>query len=470
MRTLTVTEKVDADRARTAGEQLQVNGAGKQKDASDHIAVARAVRTTIGPEDVLFHQHAFWRFRERGVWAKIEDREIQLAIHGELDQGTVKFSRSTVDSVMDLLRTECYRPEHQFNAGGELINTPSGTITWSADLKSWEQRQHCREDYLTVQIPVAYDPAARCPRFLDFLHQVFAGDKDAADKALVVMEMVGYSLLTSCRFEKFILLIGGGANGKTVLLKVVESLIGSAMVCAVQPSQLDNKFQRAHLAGKLVNLVTEIAEGAEIADAQLKAIVSGELTTAEHKHRPPFDFHPFATCWFATNHMPHSRDFSDAMFRRAIVITFNNKFEGANCDPNLIDKLKIELPGILTLALCAIRGVILRGTFTEVASSITAKREWQLNCDQAAQYFEERLQTVSGGKVGSTVLYQDYRDWATEQGLNRILTQKTLIQRLATRYGVAICRDMSHRYIGGAEFKSNVSHNVVDIRDREGRS
>lgn len=87
-------------------------------------------------------------------------------------------------------------------------------------------------------------------------------------------------------------------------------------VCAVQPSQFENRFQRAHLAGKLANLIPEIAEGAEIADAELKAITSGELMTAEYKFVAPFDFRPFCTCWFGTNHMPHTRDFSEALFRR----------------------------------------------------------------------------------------------------------------------------------------------------------
>ena len=217
---------------------------------------------------------------------------------------------------------------------------------------------------------------------------------------------------------------------------------------------------------KLVNIVTEIAEGAEIADAQLKAIVSGELTTAEHKHRDPFDFHPFATCWFATNHMPHTRDFSEAMFRRAIVIPFNNRFDGPECDPNLIEKLKTELPGILTLALGAVRGVILRGAFTDSASSNAAKREWQLNCDQAAQYFDERCERRPGAQVGSTTLYQDYRDWANEQGVNRVLTQKNLIQRLVNRYGLTTSRTNAGRYVDGAEFRSGVGQNVVNLADR----
>jgi putative DNA primase/helicase len=444
--------------------------------AAEHIEIARAVQSRIGKDDLIFHANNFWRWRPRGVWSRIEDREIQVDIHAVLDAGNYRsaFGRATVDSVVDLLRTECFRPEHVFNAFEDVINTTSGTITWAPDLKDWKQQPHRREDNLTVQVPVPYDPGTRCPKFLDFLQQVFAGDKDGADKALVIMEMIGYSMLTSCRFEKFILLIGGGANGKTVLLKVLESLVGSGMVSAVQPSQLDNRFQRAHLAGKLVNIVTEIAEGAEIADAQLKAIVSGELTTAEHKHRPPFDFHPFVTCWFATNHLPHSRDFSEAMFRRAIVIQFNNRFEGPKCDPNLIDKLKTELPGILTLALGAVRGVILRGSFTEVSSSTVAKREWQLQCDQAAQYFEERLQKAPESRVGSTSLYQDYREWATEQGVNRPLTQRTLIQRLVNRYGVVSERSNQQRYVGGIKLRPgierSIENNIVTFPDREGRS
>ena len=100
-----------------------------------------------------------------------------------------------------------------------------------------------------------------------------------------------------------------------------------------------------------MNLVTEIAEGAEIADAQLKAMVSGERTTAEHKLKPPFDFYPICTCWFGTNHMPHTRDFSEGMFRRAIILPFNRTFTAAEQDKKLKDKLRAELPGILNLGL-----------------------------------------------------------------------------------------------------------------------
>ena len=429
--------------------------------SGEHIDIARAVRRAIGADNVLHMQGAFWVWRERGVWARAEDREIQQAIHAVLDERrSEQFKRSTVDSVLDLLRTECFRPEHRWNLATDSVNTLSGVLEWDKAAERWGLRPHRREDYAITQIPVEYAPEAEAPRFGQFLREIFKAkeatseaSRDALGKEQCLLEFMGATLLTTCRYERFLLLVGGGANGKTVTLKVVESLIGPAMVCAVQPSQLDNRFQRAHLAGKLANIVTEIAEGAEIADAALKAIVSGELTTAEHKHKPPFDFHPFAKCWFATNHMPHSRDFSDALFRRALVLQFNQTFSGKECDPRLDEALRAELPGILNLALEAAAALIRRGTFTEPASSLEAKKDWRLQCDQAAQFFEERLASASGEGMPSRTLYEHYRGWAQAQGVQRVLTQKSLVQRLVTRYALELNRTMTERWVYGIKLQ-----------------
>lgn len=146
-----------------------------------------------------------------------------------------------------------------------------------------------------------YTPETHAPRFELFLKEIFEGDADGEIKAQVLLEMMGYTFLSHCKYEKFIILVGNGANGKSVLLSVLTALIGAAFVSAVTPSQFGNRFQLAHLAGKMANIVTEISEGSDIEDGRLKAIVSGEVITAEHKHKPPFEFRPYATCWFGTN-------------------------------------------------------------------------------------------------------------------------------------------------------------------------
>lgn len=123
-----------------------------------------------------------------------------------------------------------------------------------------------------------------------------------------MLELVAYTLLPHARHEKFVILIGNGANGKSVLA-ILQALCGIENVAAVQPSNFDRAFQRAHLDQKLANIITEIAQGEIIADAELKGITSGEPSTVEHKYGDPFVMYPFATCWFGTNHLPRTKRF-----------------------------------------------------------------------------------------------------------------------------------------------------------------
>lgn len=302
-----------------------------------------------------------------------------------------------------------------------------------------------------TQIPVTYDPAAQAPRFVQFLEEVFAGKEDEFERGTLVCEMLGYTLLSTCDREKFMLLIGPGGNGKSKLLNVVAGLVGRENVTGVQPSQFENRFQRAHLAGKLANIVTEIAEGAEIADAQLKSIVSGELTTAEHKHKPPFDFRPFCTCWFGTNHMPHTRDFSDALFRRAFILTFDRVFKEEEQDPQLDEKLAKELPGILNLALDGIARVIKRGYFTKVNSSEEAKGDWSYRCDQVAQFVKDWCDVGTDKHDTVTNIYAEYLLWASSCGIKKTLSKRGLVDRLCRFPGVSRSRDMNDRMVEGVE-------------------
>ena len=289
------------------------------------------------------------------------------------------------------------------------------------------------------------------------MQEIFEGDTDSEAKAQALLEMIGYSLTSDARYERFALLIGSGANGKSVVMEVIRLLVGRENVTAVQPSQFDNKFQRAHLHLKLVNLVTEIPEGGEIADAELKAIVSGELTTAEHKNQPPFDFRPYATCWFGTNHMPHTRDFSDALFRRALVMPFNRTFKaGKNADPNLKEKLAGELSGVLNLALQAYGEVLKRGSFTDPECCLRAKEEWRLEADQVAQFIGERCEMLPDARIESGNLYFAYKNWADDAGIMRRLNRKNFTNRVQ-RCGGQPCKGSGGvRMIAGVRVKSMV--------------
>lgn len=401
----------------------------KENADPDHLDLAYAVIDELGYDNLLSTSAHLWTWDNCGTWKSIPDRKIKQIVQVGIKGGGEAVSRGLVDGVTEVLKTHAFRPEHEWNLKQDAINVLNGELHWNGS--DWDLKPHKREHYLTTQIPHQYDPNAECPRFTAFLKEIFAGDEDAEDKERALLEMMGYTLACNTKFERFVLLIGGGANGKSVVLDIIRLLVGGENACAVQPAEFSNKFQRAHLHLKLANLVTEIPEGSVMADAELKAIVSGELTTVERKNQHPFDFRPYATCWFGTNHMPHTRDFTDAIFRRALVMPFNNTFKiGVNADPMLKEKLARELSGILTMVLRSYGEALRRNKFTDPESCITAKQEWRIEADQVAEFISEMCELTVGWRTSSKELYEAYEGWARSAGINRKLGRKSFTTRL----------------------------------------
>lgn len=412
----------------------------------DQLSLARTVIAQIGPENILFTAGAVWQWNPCGVWREIDDRvvkrELQCCAEGKIENVTA----AQVNGALDLLKNEILSQDHHFNLGNpETVNCLNGELEL-ADA-GWNLVSHRRELYRTTQIPVAYDPNAQAPLFSLFLLQVFQDDPDRDAKIRSLLELIGYTLMSHARHEKFAMLIGPGANGKSVLLAGLEALCGPDNVAGVQPGNFDRAFQRAHLHQKLANIITELKQGEIIADAELKAITSGEPSTVEHKFRDPFVMRPFSTCWFGTNHMPHTRDFSDALFRRAVILTFNRTFATHEQDPLLKDKLKAELPGILNMALNAY-ALALKVGFTEPQSSKAAKLEWRLEADQVALFVDECCLRQRTGNETIDDVFTAYGNWAQDQGISKTMAKKGLRDRL-TRLGFGSKRTGSSRHVVG---------------------
>jgi putative DNA primase/helicase len=420
-------------------------------DDPDQLDLARATIQRIGAANLLCTNGTVWRWQDRGVWTEQDDRAIKQSAQLAIDDQMIDVTATLVNGVADVLKTEIFQPDHEFNRGNpETVNCLNGELELQGG--KWILRPHCRENYRTTQIPVAYDPQADALLFRTFLEQVFRDDPDILDKIKCVLELMGYTLMSHAQHELFAMLIGPGANGKSVLLAILEGLAGVENVAGVQPANFERTFQRAHLHQKLANIVTELKQGEVIADAELKAITSGEPSTVEHKFKAPFVMRPFATCWFGTNHMPHTRDFSEALFRRATILQFNRTFAKQEQDPQLKGKLLAELPGILNMALDAYAMALTDG-FAAPASSEAAKQEWRQEADQVAQFVDEVCTRDAKAKATSTEVFNAYRNWAQDNGINKTMSQKGLRQRL-TRLGFGHDKDRVAAHVTGLRVKS----------------
>ena len=393
----------------------------------DQLDLAKKTISEIGRDNVLHTKNQTWLWNQAGVWSICEDRKIKQTTQRVINNEGLDIYAGLVNGVCDVLKSEINSADHLFNLGNpETVNCLNGQLELEGGI--FQLRPHKREEYRTTQIPISYDPRASAKRFQRFLAEIFESDQDTDDKIECLLQMIGYTLMSHSRHEKFIMLIGNGANGKSVLLAIIEALCGSTNVAGVQPSKFESSFQRAHLHNKLANIVTELSEGEKLTDAELKSITSGEPVTVENKYQHPFNMRPYSTCWFGTNHMPTTSDFSEALFRRAVIVTFNRTFQPHEQNPNLKDALESELSGILNLALSAYAEALKNG-FTIPASSQQARDEWKLETNQVAQFVIDECDERPEATENFSDLYSCYQGWVRSNHLTS-LTPKTFSSRL----------------------------------------
>jgi putative DNA primase/helicase len=396
----------------------------------DQLTVARSMVQRVGNDNILHTLSSFYVWDDKGVWKQTDDKIIQKRVHGVLEEQfpSLHISQGLARGIVKVAEAECFREGFSFNQIRNCINCRNGELHFVNG--QFEFKQHDKFNYLTSQIPVTYDENAKAPLFEQFLNDVFDGDPEQKPKVQLIIQLMGYSLLPTTQFETFVILIGMGANGKSVLLKILKALIGKDNVSAVQPSQFDNKFQRAHLNNKLANIVSEIKSGEKIDDNAVKAITSGESSTVEEKFKPPYEIEPFCTLWFGTNHMPGTTDFSDGTFRRARVIPFNRQFPEEEQDRDLAEKLITELPGILNLCLEGLKSLFHDNKFTEVEEVTQAVYQWRKENDQVSQFIDDCCDTRADGYAKSANVYDAYKKWARDNGVHKYLTQNLLTNRL----------------------------------------
>jgi P4 family phage/plasmid primase-like protien len=156
------------------------------------------------------------------------------------------------------------------------------------------------------------------------------------------------------KYQKALLCVGKGANGKSTFLLLFEHFLGKENTGHVSLQVImSNRFATACLYGKLANIFADLKNDKLANTGLFKMLVSGDPMKSEKKHCQPFDFENYAKLFFSANEIPQSEDTSYAYFRRWIIFFFESVFEGDNNDPNLIDRLttETEMSGLLKLAL-----------------------------------------------------------------------------------------------------------------------
>ena len=328
------------------------------------------------------------------------------------------------------------------------INVRNGMFRWEdGTLLAHSPNYRC-----TVQLPVDYDPNAKCPRFERYLADVLPPDcyEPAGDSPGFIWELIGYALYSGNPLHIAVLLFGKGRNGKGVMIRVLRRLIGDRNCSTVGLHELaENRFRTATLFGKIVNLAGDLDGRWLTNTATFKAITGGDSIQGEYKYGAVFDFQPWALPFYSANKAFGSADSSEGWVARWVVVPFPTSFIGRE-DRGLDARLQsdAELRGILRRGVAALPALMARGRLPEPESVRQAKAAFVTASDAVRSWLDEHCQLDPDAWTPRTDLYRTYR-WHTGDDGAKQLSTREFYSRLEQVSGIRLTTRQGTRGFAG---------------------
>jgi putative DNA primase/helicase len=341
----------------------------------------------------------------------ISDHAKRSESHGRIN-GMVEMAKSEIEVVVD--------PD-DLDKDGILLNCQNGTI----DLKTGELLPHRKEDNITKIANVTYDRDAECPRWLQFMDEIFLGDKELIR---FIKYALGYSLTTSVDEQCFFLCYGDGQNGKSKMLDTIRHIMGDYAQGVESSTFEDMKSTgqaREDIAGlKQLRFISSIetGQGHRLAENLIKQMTGDTTIRARFLYQNSFEFKQTYKIWLGTNHKPVIQGTDDGIWRRVRLIPFEFKVTPQTKDGKLFEKLIAESSGILNWML---DGCILWHTcgldMVTPARVINATDTYRQDMDTLGTFIEECCVVGEMNRANISELHEAYMNWSNNKITRRIL-------------------------------------------------
>lgn len=272
------------------------------------------------------------------------------------------------------------------------------------------------------------------------LQSTFGGDVELVS---FIGRLFGYAITGKTTEAVLPILWGVGRNGKTVLLQAVADVLGPDLAGPIESETLlQGRFTRPpggpssdilYLRGRRVTWTSETNENRRINSAKVKMLTGGDMITGRAPYAPrQITFPATHKLFLLTNHRPRADAQDEALWRRVLLIPFNQVFVK---DPNpakpnehpadleLAEKLRAEGPGILAWL---VQGCLewQRSGLNPPESIMAATQEYQDSEDSLKIFRAERCNEGPHDQVRAGLLYNAYKQWSEGNGERPVTATK----------------------------------------------
>lgn len=302
----------------------------------------------------------------------------------------------------------------QWDSDTWLLGVNNGMV----DLRTGELVKAEPHNRITMTAGLDFDPDAQCPRWQQFLTEVF-GDEELIDW---LHRALGYSLSGDTSEQCIFIGYGIGSNGKGVFCTAIHAALSDYAYSS--PFSTFELYQRANIPNDLAALEfkrfvnsSETNDDTRLNEARIKAISGCDPITARYLHQEFFTFWPHLKLWLFVNHKPKVVDDSFGFWRRVRLIPFTKQFKDDADDKNLRDKLRAEAPGILAWLIQGCLEWQKRGLEPMPACVKAATLEYQQESDILTGFISDKCIEHPSATIKASELYSAYRNWCEAEGI-----------------------------------------------------
>ena len=367
----------------------------------------------------------FYEYR-RGVWKAMNElliqQEIIRAMHGNISQG--KTSAVCKYLKADLADNVQFNTKHNvvFQNGTLWLDEDGSQVYDDPDNPLHGMPKNFKksspEDMSTIQVSYNYNPNAR-NTVLERAAREWTNRPDGApdpEKYRLLKQMFGYILFVKNTLQKFFILKGDGANGKSTCMHCIEAILGKENTTSLQISRLGSEFDPVVLKHSRVNLCYDAQSSIENAQEVLKAIIGGDSITAAHKGVDAESFTTNAKFIVSANKFFSANDVSRGLLRRMLFIAFNNTFEPQTGQTPLEDEIMQDLPGLFNFAYEGYKDLMTSGYFCDTDEQAALLEEFREQLSPVILFAREELYPIEDSVLNDKVVYSMYSQWCKNNG------------------------------------------------------
>ena len=247
---------------------------------------------------------------------------------------------------------------------------------------------------------------------MSFLARI-TGDDEELQR--FIWKAIGYALTGDSSEQVIFLLCGVGANGKSTFVNVIQELLDEYALQTTTQT-LIRKGDRsatndiARLCGARFVVATEVNEDGKLDEVMVKQMTGGDKISARLLYKEFFEFRPECKIFLITNYTPTIKGSDEGIWRRIILIPFEVMIPEEERDKRLPEKLRAELPGILTWA---VEGCLAwqREGLNPPAKVRAATESYRAEMDWLSAFLADCCSLQDSAKTSAADLYAAFSLW-----------------------------------------------------------